>query len=505
MGFSPILIPRELQKGSPLKGIRALTAIILTFSLLACSQSRSPLEESVETTRQSQAFSAHEQALPSHKAKFISWEDGLYKAIRHYQNDCKDCPASVAQVLVKNSMQCFGGLIAEDIVMTSRHCLPKTLLTKGASCKGLVRFFFSGNENFNARAMGCDEVVDFIPEPLWAKRQRRRGQKRDLTPHPDWVLLRTRKKMPRRMADIKKDGIADAKKLFVYFPRFDHQAGLVRVKKVECESVQRSPFFPFYIYDTSPLVSIRCNEQLTKGSSGSNVYNEDGQIVGTISHGLAYIKREKKLHFKTIAGKAYTPWLAVNNLSCILDVKDEDKEDCKFDPKMRKKLRKWIFLGHIKKAGQKAEKAFEQWQTQVNLPLRWEPISTDSLEDLPDSYQKIFSKRQNRRKSWLNPRGNQALTKLFIPSYPKCLEKPLDFTNIPYPYAKVRIMRTPLRRVHIDIQFASTKGLILRKGANEWGFHFLTGHSKPRSLVSEMDFFHPGNPPLHHRQLSLCE
>ena len=204
------------------KRFHLLATTIFSLLSISCSQSKpTALDniEPVEVSQQSVEFSNEEQNLPSFLSNFISWRDATKQPLHLFSTGCKDCPASVAQILIhdisseyNNVSSCFGSLVREDLILTSRHCLPPSLLKEGASCKDNIKILFSGNESLPATSSRCLEISEFIPKPQWAINQKQKNPEAETLPHPDWVLLRTKDKMPERVAELQTGGIKDGQK-----------------------------------------------------------------------------------------------------------------------------------------------------------------------------------------------------------------------------------------------------------------------------------------------------
>ena len=85
------------------------------------------------------------------------------------------------------------------------------------------------------------------------------------------------------------------------------------------------------------------------------------------------------------------PGLPINNLACILDVSDEDKQTCISPLTNSKAFAKKFFLKNIKQAKEQAQLAFEKWKESVNTPIEWKMVDSEDLSSTPPKFQKIFS------------------------------------------------------------------------------------------------------------------
>lgn len=169
---------------------------------------------------------------------------------------------------------CSHQLIAPNKVLTNKHCLPKSIMQKGASCSGLVKVFFPETSQFQAEEVGCVNVEDLSEIPMTEMMI------------IDWAVLTLDRSVLRSVPHLNKNGLPHGTAMNMYPTYFTETNEIVdgsyqkvvrgQIKKVTCTTKMTSVFAPTYTHHHAPNFFATCDNEIIGGNSGAGVYTQNG-------------------------------------------------------------------------------------------------------------------------------------------------------------------------------------------------------------------------------------
>ena len=220
-----------------------------------------------------------------------------------------------------NVSVCSQQLVAPDMILTNRHCIPELIANKGEDCSEYIKFKFPKTENFDKESIGCKRVLDIsAPDtnqdgrPPWAS---------DLT--TDWAILQLERSSQRPLPEKSLDGIKHATQFTAYpiifsTSYFQMESGEKvpyansAIKKVNCTTMMDSVFSLFYNHKFSSTFLAQCDFKLIGGSSGSGVYIDE-KLKGVIS--FAVSGGDIDLYVGPASTRVKNKFTGGSNLACI--------------------------------------------------------------------------------------------------------------------------------------------------------------------------------------------
>jgi len=192
-------------------------------------------------------------------------------AMTNFSVSCEGaCPENAGALIIKDGTQLFScsfSLVDSQTVLTSRHCIPDSMASVGASCDGSVQAIFK-NDSGSSDIYGCDKVVSFSQE--W---------QRSSSTQRDFVFLKLKKATTRKPLKIDPSGVQDKEVLTALTATPDLGAShptSILVKKsctVHMNSLVDSDFTnghkPVVVFKDCPVV---------EGNSGSAMIAANGKI-----------------------------------------------------------------------------------------------------------------------------------------------------------------------------------------------------------------------------------
>ena len=182
---------------------------------------------------------------------------------------------------------CSATLVAKDVILTAKHCVPDKYLSKGFDCtgKGGVRFplIYGNGKKFAPAAAGCGKILNF---GHYANEEHRDG---------DWVYIQLAQAIDRPIVKINHEGIGDNQKVAFVGIRPIIDRSFVKLYRDECKALQNTYFHSEYAQDKDAVVGFfGCGESV-EGMSGSAILNEDGDLVGIhAAHQFEDLNKYKK-------------------------------------------------------------------------------------------------------------------------------------------------------------------------------------------------------------------
>lgn len=447
-------------------------AILLIF-LVACApdhQVQRSTQESIENPELQQK----KRYAKADKPLFIGWQN-RDRSTQDFSFQCKDCPSNTGQLVSLISEQttqvisgsCQGTLISADLFLTNRHCLPKDLLEKQASCEDRIEIIFPGiSDNDPAERIGCQQVVEFAPFfNNWSEDK----------PQPDWALLELKKKRPQRVLPTSKQGIKDLSVVYAFIPLQSEKHEKLQMTKITCISQQNTMALPEYNSDFSSLLYFQCDKDITKGFSGTTLFMEKNKKlipVALLSHIWdQQINNEKIMVSNKIVA---TPFY------CLPFEKDKPKT-CDFQPSKRYGLKIQLLTKAIKN---KEKNILETWKNYIadsNQPVEWRQILDQDVktDEMAALYQNYWNKLKQQSQGSVEEESLQEFFKAIVGFEPVCikqswLEKNQDASQrvTEIPLIDLVVYENQGRRVRVEFDWQKIKTRILTDRDKEQNFVF---------------------------------
>ncbi len=191
-----------------------------------------------------------------------------------------DCPEWVGSVISKTPRTatsdtygtCSGTLIADNLFLTNKHCLPEDLRTKGADCNGRFKVVLPATLGLPKVEVGCRQIKNFTQNDL------------SIGTIPDWAILELAHPVNRNTPSELNNNVSTTDTVTLY-PSFygynegdENMTGIIR--PVNCklkQSVGPQSDFPQIDFKS-------CDQYILAGNSGSGVFDSRGDILGLMSH-----------------------------------------------------------------------------------------------------------------------------------------------------------------------------------------------------------------------------
>lgn len=373
---------------------------------------------------------------------------------------------------------CQGSLIAPNLFLTGRHCIPKDLQQKNASCQERIKVILPAiSDEFPMEILECDKVL------------RLSQQTESLVvddPQPDWAILKLMTKKSKRFIKPITSGIEDGEKLYSFIPLLDPETEQIKIHKVICEAKQNSLMLPEFEEANSVLAFLQCHQNITKGFSGSSLFKysekKGYQPVAVLSH-----LRDVQLNQETIL---VSKSIVASNFSCITEKKSKktkNQSHCQFDPAQRQKKKEKILIRKLKKLKKAVDESIADWLEDNETPVVWEEIQDDNWQDLPEEYLNYFNDNNETQHPILQAKNRALFTQIIVPIYAKCIRKDVlpeegMPTRIPMklPMIKASLYRSPSQKVRKGFELIEVN-VEIRLGQNN---HYIL---KPLSPVTTFE------------------
>ena len=418
----------------------------------------SPHEDSKESPKLDQEESPK---TPQEVLKPISFETiTLDKYLDIFaQLDCPDCPNSIGQIVTHHELKqgygiltgtssCQGGLIGEDLFLTSRHCLAPKTQNIGDSCRGnTVVVLPRINDKFPLKVLDCDHLVsvsntyDGLPE-------------REI--QPDWAILKLSESLPERFSEPTIKGIEDEEKVFGFLPLENPKTGEVIITTIQCQGIQKSRLFPVFQNTQSPLAFLECDRKMGEGFSGIILFrfkpNNGYTPVATLSHAMLAedISNTSSLSSGENVHKSFSKYISASQTACISSDEADKSDSCHFDPNQRSLLDRQLFINSLNEAKIEIDGILSPLVQDKNQPIQWERVHLENWETLPEDYLSFF--HETLRKINVNPISSKEVKTRFlqnlVPVYAQCVRP--EFIDNEDPYSKIPI-QVPITRVYIQM------------------------------------------------------
>jgi len=243
--------------------------------------------------------------------------------------DCEDnasCIPQVAMLIIskpKSVALCTSFLIAENILATNSHCIPKEIKNGSLSCSENISAIFPAHNQLKEEKISCAQLIKSSPLTNISS--------------PDYAFIKLSKNSTRTPLHVNQDGLENNSNITLYKidPIEDNNdskkpKGLLR--KEECKVIQNSFVMPSFISAKCPEVSI-ANCILIPGNSGSPLINSNNK-VSAIAHGTIKIETSnivQKILDEFMGGETPSPLFVASNFSCITSPHDKNlklSEEC---------------------------------------------------------------------------------------------------------------------------------------------------------------------------------
>ncbi len=425
--------------------------VLLTL-LVACGSDNSTQISSLPSTESlnQQQIQRYQQAS---KPPFFHWgevEDNLPR----YQFDCPDCPASVGQLVamtvdatqakpVQITSSCFGGLIAADQFLTSRHCLPDDLQAAEQNCENRIQVILPQTHAGNQiERVDCKKIIS-LSAPI-----------ADLAsdePQPDWAIIQLQHSFPERFTAMDPRPIPDQEELMAFVPLQKQDSADLILQKITCTSRQNSLAVPEYNSDISPIALLDCDQDITKGFSGSLLFkptDEGYQPVAALSHiHDTQINQEEIIVSQSVVASPF---------ACI-PADDDLPDTCAYDPAQHQSLKEQLIIEALRAKNDEIKTRVEQILGD-NHPVEWDPIDMNNIEqgDGPAHLLAKWERILNLRSNTVGTATKRAFFETLVQITPRCLrsESRPDrvqgvevFTQMPL--IRLRVQETSSRQISV--------------------------------------------------------
>lgn len=244
------------------------------------------------------AFTGCGKPSPTTSADVYAFETPkeLAAAVQNYSVTCTGtCPENVGVLLAIDTdtlelRSCTLSLVAPNIVLTNRHCLPDALAKPGVRCDGKIQALFAKNGDKEVHA--CARVLS-IPDDY----------KDDGDYHRDFAFIQLATSSARSPLAIQTTGLIDNEGLRVV------AATPFRTKTTlgsdlaasDCITHMNSNVVPSFTSPQSPIASFRgC--KVVPGNSGAPLISSQGSIKAISQAGPDYTAKIEK---KTLRGRFF--------------------------------------------------------------------------------------------------------------------------------------------------------------------------------------------------------
>jgi hypothetical protein len=205
--------------------------------------------------------------------------DEAEQALNHFQVACGSgpgaCHPSVAHVIARHGSRpftCTGFLVAPDIALTAKHCLPSSARAVGASLAGQMRFRFPASDRWPAEAVDAREVIvasasDEVEGSAYVQ---------------DFAAVRLARSLSRPVLGLSARGAAAGQAIRIIV--FDSSLKTLRatMRAIDCQAIHGSIVNPYARGDKSPFIaSLDC--PVAHGNSGAPILAADGAAIGLLT------------------------------------------------------------------------------------------------------------------------------------------------------------------------------------------------------------------------------
>ena len=404
------------------------------------------------------------------------------------QLGCPNCPTSIGQIMFQYKLKdhdssgtetsgnknftknCQGGLIGEDLFLTSRHCLPPEIQNVGDSCQeNTVVILPRINDKFPLKVLDCDHLVsvsntyDGLPE-------------REI--QPDWAILKLSESLPERFTEPTMRGIEDKERVFAFIPLKNPKTEEVTITTIECQGIQKSRHFPEFRSTQSPVAFLECDREMGKGFSGNLLFRfepDNGYSpAATFSH---YI------HTKSANSADESPeenvyksskLIYASQMACVSSDEVVESDSCHFDPNQKDLLGQQLFIDNLEQTKAEIDGILSPLVQNENQPIQWERVHLENWETLPEGYLSFFKK--HFEKSGLSKEIDIRFLQNLVPIYTKCVrpefidnENPYSKIPIQVPTTKVYLRQDEYRRVFTEYEINHLEGYLVPKRKDSSG------------------------------------
>lgn len=184
--------------------------------------------------------------------------------------DMKQCPSSVGLLVTANQDSvgmCTAFLLADNLVLTSADCLPRSIRKAGSSCEKLARVSFPDNGAYQKDSAKCTKVM--------AVSQQERAKDVQAL---NYAILKLDHNVERERLEISSEGVEDNQILqnFKLDP-IEGDAPQAELSFQECRAVQKSLALPQFNEPLFPVISF-ADCKISYGNSGSPLLDSKGRV-----------------------------------------------------------------------------------------------------------------------------------------------------------------------------------------------------------------------------------
>ena len=246
----------------------------------------------------------------------------------------KECPNNVAKLTMRWVEDgeyrigfCSATLIAEDLMITNRHCIPPGFHRNGADCEGAIMAKFPKTKTGPAEKVKCLEVVQVFEEEA---------------DQPDMAVIRVQKPIGRRDAvAIRKNRIRHGETLTAY--TMDPGSRLMgAIRKKTCKVSQDDVFYYKQNRFAGNMIITGENCNVIGGNSGSSIRNSRGEIVGLIHSRLNASALQTGLRNSRIDTEFLDYAGVIVNMGCMGNIRRPGRKNCEIYQQTKSDLQEYL-------------------------------------------------------------------------------------------------------------------------------------------------------------------
>ncbi len=189
-----------------------------------------------------------------------------------------DCPGSVAKLVFWGKSKeedsyylavCSGTLFENKYIITNSHCIPEEIKFNGANCSKQLKVLFPKTAKFNDESARCQNIIQVFKED--------EGQ-------PDLAIIELERNVLRSNIVISRNNFLESSKVYAYTmnPTNENNRTLGVIKRKDCllsiDNLMTLTTKP----DSAAAVIYGDQCNVIGGNSGSGLFNESNQYIGTI-------------------------------------------------------------------------------------------------------------------------------------------------------------------------------------------------------------------------------